>query len=557
MSQLLMKVQIGPVQEFIAQARSTRDMWAGSYLLAWLTAAAMKVFKEADCEFIFPTLEGQPLYKMFTTGTGTPTGLIPTLPNAFMLLINEDQVDDLAEKAKAALKKELQKIGDACWKEMLQLGAEEAWKTRWDDQLNHFPIFNWQAVPTTGNWQNDVATLGTQFAARRNTRDFKPWNGITGATKDVLSGKEESIGSEAFWKKKAEFWKGAGPFGAMNCIKRLFPSEYLEKEKKFRSKIWDKDTGLGMYNTRDIAARNKEGESSAKDANHEKNPVNPYFALIAMDGDRMGAALKKIESKMEHRKFSKRLAEFSEKKINDVLKKFPLKQDGDQKPEKLKPQLIYAGGDDVLVMCPADIALDLAEALRNAFLDVMKEFKDLDPEKPMDASCGIAVGHYQFPLQRIVDEARKAETRAKNKRGRAAFALTLLKRSGEIIHWGAKWDSDALKAYKDFTEKSRTGDSQVALFSSRFPYALAELLAPYRLSDLRKSDPSDRPIPKETLTSIIQKEFEHVQERQALKKGAQVEHATDYLNALTPETLEDFPNLFLASAFMNRQRGEN
>lgn len=34
MSKMLMKVQVGPVQEFIAQARSTRDMWAGSYLLS-------------------------------------------------------------------------------------------------------------------------------------------------------------------------------------------------------------------------------------------------------------------------------------------------------------------------------------------------------------------------------------------------------------------------------------------------------------------------------------------------------------------------------------------
>jgi CRISPR-associated protein Cmr2 len=28
--------QIGPVQDFIAQARSTRDLWSGSYLLSWM-----------------------------------------------------------------------------------------------------------------------------------------------------------------------------------------------------------------------------------------------------------------------------------------------------------------------------------------------------------------------------------------------------------------------------------------------------------------------------------------------------------------------------------------
>ncbi len=41
MSKSLLKLQIGPVQESIAQARSTRDLWSGSYLLSWLMAAGI------------------------------------------------------------------------------------------------------------------------------------------------------------------------------------------------------------------------------------------------------------------------------------------------------------------------------------------------------------------------------------------------------------------------------------------------------------------------------------------------------------------------------------
>jgi CRISPR-associated protein Cmr2 len=37
-----LKVQIGPVQDFIAAARSIRDLWSGSYLLSWLMAAGLK-----------------------------------------------------------------------------------------------------------------------------------------------------------------------------------------------------------------------------------------------------------------------------------------------------------------------------------------------------------------------------------------------------------------------------------------------------------------------------------------------------------------------------------
>ena len=56
--------QIGPVQEFIAQARSTRDAWSGSYLISWMMAHAMKMLADKlgpDC-VIYPSLRGLPLY---------------------------------------------------------------------------------------------------------------------------------------------------------------------------------------------------------------------------------------------------------------------------------------------------------------------------------------------------------------------------------------------------------------------------------------------------------------------------------------------------------------
>lgn len=40
-----LKFQIGPVQDFISQARSTCDLWSGSYLLSWLMAAGLLTWK--------------------------------------------------------------------------------------------------------------------------------------------------------------------------------------------------------------------------------------------------------------------------------------------------------------------------------------------------------------------------------------------------------------------------------------------------------------------------------------------------------------------------------
>lgn len=464
----------------------------------------MRVFKEAaGVEFIFPTLEDQPLYEMYCDpGHSSAEGLIPTLPNVFMLRIPEEKTEALARQAETALHAELQNIGDACWGQMKALGAVDAWKARWDEQLAMFPIFNWQAVPVSNDWKADVENLGQQFAARRNTRDFAQWNGVAGATKDVLSGKEESIGSETFWEN--DLWKKAGPYGTMNCIKRLFPAAVLEKKFPTRTGFWEE---MRVEDTRDISSKNKE-------------PKNPYIAILAMDGDRMGAALKDLSSQEEHTAFSQTLAHYAEQQVKPLV-------------EQSGGRLIYAGGDDVLAMCPAEQALNLADALCAAFREQMQDYE-------LDASCGIAVGHYKFPLQRIVHEARAAETRAKNERGRAAFAMSLLKRSGETIHWGGKWDSGARGVYRDFTEKTAN-----ETFSNRFPYALAELLHPYRLHEETDID----------LKPVIEKEFLHVQERQALKKGAVVDGALDYLKQL--EDVQDFPNLFLASAFINRERGDD
>ena len=59
----------------------------------------------------------------------------------------------------------------------------------------------------------------------------------------------------------------------------------------------------------------------------------------------------------------------------------------------------------------------------------------------MTFSAGVAVAHYKTPLSFVLNEARKAEKRAKSKDsgGRKTLALTVLKRSGEIHQSHFKW----------------------------------------------------------------------------------------------------------------------
>ena len=54
----LLQISVGPVQEFIAAARRTRDLWFGSSMLSEISKAAAKAVKDAGAELIFPEPNG-------------------------------------------------------------------------------------------------------------------------------------------------------------------------------------------------------------------------------------------------------------------------------------------------------------------------------------------------------------------------------------------------------------------------------------------------------------------------------------------------------------------
>lgn len=295
-------------------------------------------------------------------------------------------------------------------------------------------------------------------------------------------------------------------------------------------------------------------------------------------------------------------------------------------------QLIFSGGDDVLAMVPADQAVACATDLRAAFQgrhtdmstacqrffrhDTPEGFLWLktprrnDPQWPllvpgprMTVSVGIAIGHIKEPLQDMVQEAQRAEKRAKappqrlvfnrsplERHGqgeewvrnegwdRNALAVTLFKRSGEMIRWGARFDSAAFDLLDFYRQHYRPPwgdpDAKTAI-AGRFPYRLAQLLEPYGLTE------SITPQLKE----IILREVEFVINRQTLTDADAPQPAKDssfpvfhrqdllqmcsrYLDELADfswqrpgqamptkasGTIGEFVNLFLLEAFIRRQ----
>ena len=171
------------------------------------------------------------------------------------------------------------------------------------------------------------------------------------------------------------------------------------------------------------------------------------------------------------------------------------------------------------------------------------------PGTESDVSCGIAVAHHSFPLQRAIHEARQAEKRAKGEYGRSAFSMSLLKRSGEIIQWGGKWGSPAIELFYAYLALRQKGEG------NRLPYVLSQLLAPYALD--RRNDAAG--VSPEEIAAIIQADFWQLCARQWPGRPP-LELSGRYLESLLADYgadgLRNFTRLFLSVAFIYRDQEE-
>lgn len=530
-SEDLLLLQIGPVQEFITAARTTGDLWSGSYLIAYLTAAGIKYVKDNGGEIIFPCLDDQMVYKRLCDETNELGQ--PTLPNRFLAEVPSNRASDIAKGADNAIRMELAKISNACFKKFCDLfsSSGKKYEARWNDQVSRFLQISWQTVPLDSqNWVGSYSELLANLAARRNTRNFEQFRNDDPALelqKDPLNGKDEIVGDLEEWKSSNKFFTrgsteestGDRPYGALSIIKRIWDECYLNNKE-------DKDK-YSAYNL-----KNKTNGEAAE-----------YIAAIQMDGDHMGAILSAQDKDNKFfTNFSKKLANFTRDKAGKIVADYSGK-------------LIYAGGDDVLAVLPACNAVACARKLREVFCsdrdDMPGSEKNLAKDVPrVSLSAGIAFAHWKTPLAWLLEEARNAEHRAKNEYQRDALALSIVKRGGEILQWGAKFDSPAWNLYDKFIELDKAKK-----VSGKFASALALFLRPYLMEATKDKD-------LEIISEIIKKDFELVCSRQKAEKvvlpSEFTELAHKYIDSLKEaKQLAEFPLLFLSASFLTRKKENN
>jgi len=433
----LLTFSIGPVQAFIAQARRVADQWAGSALLTHLVHAAIQELPSHGASLVFPELSSD------QDADG--------LPNRFVCRVPLERVEEVAGALDSAVRRAWQGLVAGAVKRMDEVGLKPTEAIRQQAETAFGTAWSWVAENADGageeGYARDAVAGGRQMAASRMLRPFAPIEELgekcaicgersalpDGVRANVrrawLEAEERATGTDL----AAYFRFDQGRLCLVCATKRLFP------------KITAETTG------RPVVARFRSL------VEFEPGDEAPYLALVAMDGDHMGRILGwdaerirggKVES--FHRTLSRVLAGFANslRSTRDASVRLDSLEPRPRLVGRQRPQLIYAGGDDVVLVCSPQDALPLARAIREHYRRCCSKLVEhlVDPSDvgKLTTSAGILLAHGKQPagllfrqVHRLLDEG------AKRRAGRDAVAIRLAKRSGAPVEVAFRWDDDA------------------------------------------------------------------------------------------------------------------
>lgn len=464
---------VGPVQSFIAQARKTQDLYAGSRILGELIFAASEVAKQYQIEFVFPK-------EIEKDGS---------IPNRFLGKISgksETEMQGIGGKIEQAARDRFKQLADKALVE-----AKTTSIKGFESQIaNHLEI-NWLFHPIEGEgdegYRKAYVEIETLMAAVKNVRVFKQFSdgnsnygeagrkcsldgernalyfgegtegryavqGIKLKKGDVRIAQNEGLSAvsltKRFYEKKDSFPStaevaimnltarnkgifeifkaclGDHEWDAQLCFKENLTEKYLRKNG-YEDVLEKCDTTTLLNCWKDVF----DGLSTSS-----------YYALVAFDGDRMGKILSgdsdifKGDNLQEFQGEVSRLLSAFAKKVKEYFK------------NKDKGAVAYAGGDDFLGFVNLAELFEVMRWLREEFhkqvsMELSKAgyFKD---GVDFTFSAGIVIAHYKTPLSIVLDKARVMQKLAKSHKGgdRNAFSISVLKKSGESHETFFRWE---------------------------------------------------------------------------------------------------------------------
>jgi len=432
----LLTLSIGPVQDFIAAARRTADLQAGSQLLQQLAMHLAQHIQGKGGTLIFPASAQQP----------GPNKVVATIetddPAAFAQQLREVAVQWLWQQWQSARER------------MPNVPLDEHLA---EEQIKQFLEFYAAWVPLNGDYAQARHQAERLLAGRKALRDFRQVPCRPGRPKSPLDPSRDTVlkldqglripeqaQKEPLFLKRTEYLDAVSMLKRLKGEKGVPSTSYMAAQAILPiadqqavtelKRIADNapgavDIGDLMFPTR-VQEEVEEGEPRLsrylKDRLTEIDQLRrrilakfglsecpPYYAILAADGDRMGQLISAQRDMESHQKLSKALANVAEQ-MKQVV-------DGHN------GYTIYAGGDDLLAFLPVNQVLSCACELAAAFRKAMEPFRG-DSSEAGTLSIGVAIVHRMEMLQQSLEWAREAEREAK--RWRNAIAVALHTRGG-------------------------------------------------------------------------------------------------------------------------------
>jgi CRISPR-associated protein Cmr2 len=282
----LLLFSLGPVQSFIASARTVRDLWAGSYLLSWLTFAAMHPILEecGPAAVLSPSFRGNPLMDRwlrrlrFEESPDAPCWLepridepgrdqllSPCLPNRFSAFVplgrDGETAESLALRCEEACKEAWEKVCRAVRAAfdgaLEQNGVPHAngWDRLWDAQVGSFFEVRTAVLPLN---ECTDETLGRLLATAGSLQEVMPDAFAVRALEEAMAAEQRP----GYHQDSAGRWMGAlDLLGRLMAAQRaLRPLPVYNPTPDSQGRWPGKCSLLGTYEQLGPAGRDEAGE---------------------------------------------------------------------------------------------------------------------------------------------------------------------------------------------------------------------------------------------------------------------------------------------------------
>lgn len=430
-------ITIGPIHKTLQQARSTKAIWAASYLFSYLIKKLLIKSNVTNNDVILPYFEPSDLTTSFHVGLFPDRILfnkeMPVIENHIIEVIKEFSIE-----IEADLKKEKQSIKQQDVVDFFQ------------DYL-HFSALHIE-VP---DGENKIFYLNKYLDSRELQN------------KVVVNAKNNFL--YEFLEDKYYNFLVTNEFDAKE---KRFPSTIEIAMAEFKEKnntVYQNAVNLSFKNQRKPDGVEFQESFINQIYNNEvfnKTKLNyqKYIAVVQADGDNMGSFIREMYNQENGNEliteFSKSLFNFSRQAVTLI--------------EKYKGTPIYAGGDDLLFICPIAHAglietdrpnknkiviknsiITLIEDIDKIFEelilnnDLFKEILEKVNKKP-SMSYGLSISYYKYPLNQALEQGvNQLFYKAKKTCEKNAVSYAILKHSGQFI--GTLFHKSK-PSYKTFSE---------------------------------------------------------------------------------------------------------